>query len=157
MLQSRFTVALVATALLAGCAKNDQPPKDTTTATPVTQAAKPLTMADVAGKWQVRSTPTEGKDTTSSNYTIVATADTSPWMITFAGGTTTKSHVTLSGDSILGKTDVYTSARRKGAKVMTESVLHLKDGKLVGTVVAHYQVKTADSVLHLKLEGTRVP
>jgi hypothetical protein len=158
MSSSRLSVAIVATIVLAGCAKGDQATKDTTPpAAAMAPAPKAVTMADLAGKWQVRSVPESGKDTTPTNYTLTVPADTSAWTITFATGATTKLHPMLMGDSIMTRTDVYTSVRRKGQKVMTDGMFRLQDGKLVGSSTAHYQVKTADSVLHLKVEGTRVP
>jgi len=44
---------------------------------------------------------------------------------------------------------------RKGVKVTTHSVFRLQDGKLVGTTVARYTTKGADSVRNLRSEGTR--
>jgi hypothetical protein len=66
-----------------------------------------------------------------------------------------KNHVTVSGDSIMLKSDAYPSMRRKGKEVVTETVYHVKDGKLVGTTTAHYAKSGADSVLTLKVEGTK--
>ena len=62
---------------------------------------------------------------------------------------------TADGDSIVADAGPYESALRKGVKVTTHSVFRLKDGKLVGTTVAHYATKGADSVLNLRSEGTR--
>jgi hypothetical protein len=42
-------------------------------------------------------------------------------------------------------------------KVTTTSVYRLQGDKLVGTTVAHYQTKGADSVLHLQSMGTKGP
>jgi len=63
--------------------------------------------------------------------------------------------VDLAGDSIVADAGPYESALRKGVKVTTHSVFRLQDGKLVGTTVAHYATKGADSVLNLRSEGTR--
>ena len=66
-----------------------------------------------------------------------------------------KHHVTLSGDSIMLKSEPYASMRRKGKQVWTESVYRLENGKLVGPTVAHYAKSGADSVLRLQTEGTK--
>ena len=50
----------------------------------------------------------------------------------------------------------YESVLQKGLKVTTaQCVDRLQDGKLVGTTVAHYATKGADSVRNLRSEGTR--
>jgi hypothetical protein len=49
----------------------------------------------------------------------------------------------------------YPSVRRKGVTVSTNAVSRLQGGNLVGRSTAHYQVKTADSVLTLNSVGTR--
>ena len=40
---------------------------------------------------------------------------------------------------------------------MTESSMHLQNGKLMGTTIAHYMKAGADSVLRLRTEGTKMP
>jgi hypothetical protein len=42
-------------------------------------------------------------------------------------------------------------------KVMTEGSFKLQDGKLTGSTTAHYSKAGADSVLHLRTEGTKKP
>jgi hypothetical protein len=39
--------------------------------------------------------------------------------------------------------------------VTTNGTFRLQDGKLVGSTTAHYKTKSADSVLTLKVEGTK--
>ncbi len=65
--------------------------------------------------------------------------------------------VTVSGDSVMTMVGPYDSILRKGVKVTTEGVLHMKDGMMMGTSTAHYTVKTADSVRYLMVEATRKP
>ena len=62
---------------------------------------------------------------------------------------------TADGDSIVADASPYESVLQKGVKVTTHSVFRLQDGKLVGTTVAHYATKGADSVRNLRSEGTR--
>ena len=160
----RVGVACCAAVALVGCAKADQGAKDSAagaSAAPATAAAPPpapaLTLADVAGKWQMRSVPESGTDTSATTYVLTATADTTGWLITFPSGVKTSMHVTLSGDSIIQKTGTFASQRRKGVKVHTEGSFKLQNGKLVGTTIAHYEKTGADSVLHLRTEGTKIP
>ena len=153
-----FAVCL-SVAVLAGCAKKDNAAVDTmasdTAGTPAAPA--PINLADVAGRWNVRAVPVSG-DTTPTNSVITATANTSGWTITFPGGKPIPMRVTVDGDSIMSETGPYPSVRRKGLQVVTNGVMRLQGGNLVGTSTAHFQkTKTADSVLVLNTTGTRAP
>ena len=144
--------------LLVGCAKaKEQPAPDTTAAAaPAPPAPAPISLADVAGKWSARVMPAD-KDTTLLSYDFVATGDSSGWTFNFPNRKPVPMRiVAVAGDSIVGEAGPYESALRKGVQVTTHSVLRLQDGKLVGTVVAHY-AKSADSVRYLRLEATRAP
>jgi hypothetical protein len=44
---------------------------------------------------------------------------------------------------------------QKGVNVTTHSAMHLEGDKLVGTTVAHYDSKGADSVRNLRTSGVR--
>lgn len=163
----RVVIVTSATLLVAGCAKRDQATTDSAAGAAVTPAAatpapaapapRALSLADVAGKWQIRSVPEAGADTTTRTYVLTATADTTGWMITYPSGLKVPVHVAVSGDSVIGKTGSYASQRRKGVKVMTESSIRLQGGKLVGTTIAHYAKAGPDSVLRLHIEGTKMP
>ena len=145
----RVAIACSTSLLLASCAKSDQSTKDSAAGAAATPAAAPaaapapapapaLSLADVAGKWQVRAVPESGKDTTTTSYVLTATADTTGWVITFPSGLKVPIHVMVSGDSVISKTGTFASQRRKGVKVMTENSLKLQNGKLVGATIAHY-------------------
>ena len=149
--------------LVAACAKKEEPAKDTVAAmTPAPAPTPTLALADLAGKWQFRSVPLTGKDTSATTCvlvtsTITATADTTGWTMTNPDKVTTPLHVSVAGDSVLVTTPTFSSQRRKGVKVKTETAYRLLDGKLVGITTAHYAVAGADSVLQLRAEGTRMP
>lgn len=152
-------VALASSTLfiLAACSKNEEAAKDTTAAAAAAAPAPALNVADFAGKWAMVSTPTEGKDTSSTKYTLTATADTSGWMIEFSSGVKVPMQITVSGDSLIAKTGTFSSQRRKNVKVFTEGSFRMQDGKMVGMTTAHYEGAGADSVLHLRTEGTKIP
>jgi hypothetical protein len=161
---SRVAIACTAGLILAGCAKRDQAAKDSAAAAAAMPAPAPaptptpaISLADVAGKWRMRSVPESGKDTSPTSYVLTATADTTGWAITFPSGVKVPLHVTVSGDSVIQRTGVYPSQRRKGLKVMTEGTMKLQNGKLVGMTTAHYSTQRADSVLRLRTEGTKMP
>lgn len=152
-------------AVLAGCAKKESASADstsamasstssTTTATTTTTPA-PLNLADVAGKWNMRSVPMSG-DTSATTYVLTATANTSGWSMTFPGrATPVPVKVSVDGDSIMLAAGPYSSVRRKGVQVTTYGVARLQNGSIVGSTTAHYKVKSADSVLVLSTTGTR--
>jgi hypothetical protein len=162
-LQRSTSIALcLCAAVLAGCAKKDNAAVDTTgamasssTTTTATPAPAPVNLADVAGKWNFRSVPTSGTDTSATTYVLTATSNTSGWTITFPGRKAIPVKVTTDADSITIDAGPYPSVRRKGVQVTTHSVNRLQGGSLVGSTTAHYKVKTADSVLTLTNTGTR--
>lgn len=157
---TRIAICLCA-AVLAGCAKKDSAAVDTAgamtssgvAATPTAPA--PINLADVAGKWDVRSVPTTGTDTTATTYVLAATSNTEGWTITFPGRKPMAVNVRTDGDSIIMDAGPFPSVRRKGVQVTTNGVTRLQGGNMAGSTTAHYNVKTADSVLTLTTTMTR--
>lgn len=147
-------------AMLVGCEKpKEQPPADTTAMSapaPAPAAPAPISLADVAGKWTMRTMPADA-DTTLLTFELVAGADGSGWVFNFPKRKPVPVRVSTSGDSIVTEAGPYESVLRKGTQVTTNSVLRLKDGKLVGTTVAHYKTTGADTVRMLRVEGTKNP
>jgi hypothetical protein len=143
--------------VLVGCNKGKEEPAMDAAAMPETASAPAaISLADVAGSWTVRVMP-EDRDTTLLTYEMTAGEDPSAWTITFPGRPALASRVTVGGDSILIAAGPYESALRKGVQVTIEGVNRLEDGKLMGKVTAHYATSGADSVVHLRTEGTRAP
>lgn len=145
--------------VLVGCAKpDDQPATETAAAAgeaPVT--AGTISLADVAGKWNVRGTP-ENSDSTVVTYELVATPETSGWKTTFPNRAPIDVRVvSVAGDSIVTESGPFESVLRKGVNVTTRFVARLQDGKLVGTTVARYETTGADSVARFRIVGTRAP
>ena len=155
------SLALVALAglVVVGCAKKEKP-ADTVVAAPAPAPAPApppaITLADVAGTWNVVTK--NQADSTLVTYVLVAKPDTTGWTMTFPKRAPVAMKVlSVAGDSIVLHAGPYPSVLRKGVQVTTHSVLRLQDGKLVGATKATYNVKTADSVLMLKTEGTKAP
>lgn len=147
----RFTVVACLVAFVA-CA-----PAEQEEAADTQEAAAPaaMTLADFAGTWSMR-TMTEAGDSVLIEYQMTASEDPAGWTITFPGREPMPVAVTLDGDSLMVSLGTYPSALRADVSVTTTSVNRLVDGRLVGTFVAHYATTNADSVLHGRLEGTRV-
>ena len=143
--------------LLVACAKKDEPVTDTAmgaAAGPAPAAPAPIALADVAGKWTIVVKPETG-DSTLVTYELNATGDPTGWTLVMPGRKPVAVRVVeVAGDSIVTEAGPYPSMLRKGTNVTTHTVSRLKDGKLVGTGTAHYS-KGADSVMHVRTEGTR--
>ena len=145
-------------AILAGCGKPKvQPATDTTAvAAPAPESRAAISLADIAGKWRLRSTDEAGGNVVESDLT--ATADSLGWTVTRPNGKLVPVRiVAVGGDSIMTEAGPYESALRKGVPVRARMVLRLQEGKLVGTTEARYALKGGDSVAHRPTEATRAP
>lgn len=148
---------LCCTLVLVACEKPKEqlPAADTTAAmapAPEPAAPAPVSLADVAGKWTMRVMP-ENSDSAILTYDMVA--DSNGFTFNFPKRKPVKAKVTASGDSLIAEAGPYESMLRKGIQVKTNSVLRLKDGKLEGTTIAHYDTKGPDTVRTLRTEGTK--
>jgi hypothetical protein len=152
----RFAL-LCCAAVLAGCAQSEeQPARDTTAATAAPEPAAAISLADVAGKWKMRSTDEAGGNPVE--FELNATADTSGWTLTRPNRKPVPVRVVaVSGDSIVTEAGPFESALRKGVQIRTRTVNRLQDGKLVGTTEARYSLSGGDSVAMRPTEGTRAP
>ena len=168
-LHCRAVALLGMTAILASCTASDSKTTTDTTATATSAtstttsaaapaagaAASPLSFTDLAGTWQMRSVPESGSDTSATQSTMTATRDSTGWKSVYKNGTTLPLHVAVSGDSLIIDTSPHMSVRGRGLMTTTHSVYRREGDKLVGRSVAHYATKSADSVLTLRVEGTR--
>ena len=145
-------------AILVGCGKSEvQPARDTTAVAPATPESRAaISLADIAGKWRLRTMDEAGGNVVESELT--ATADTAGWTLTRPDRKTVPVRVVaVAGDSIITEAGPYESALRKGVQVRARMVLRLQEGKLVGTTEARYAMSGGDSVAHRSTEGTRAP
>lgn len=118
------------------------------------RAAAMLNLADVAGKWTLQ-TMAEGSDSVLVTSEVNATATTEGWTLVLPGRDPIPLHVITGGDSIVTHGGPFESVLRPGVQVTIESVMRLVNGQLEGLNVAHYQGAGADSVVRLRLRGTR--
>jgi hypothetical protein len=152
---------LCAAAVLAGCSRpqdravEEGTARDTSAAV-ATPAAATISLADIAGKWKIRSTDEAGGNVVETE--LLATADTSGWTLTGPRGKPIPVRVVeVAGDSIVTEAGPYESFLRKGVQVRTRNVSRLQNGKLVGNIEARFATGGRDSVAHRRSEGTRVP
>lgn len=143
-------VALIG--LLLACGGAEEAPSADTAAVAVAPPAA-VDLASLAGTWILRTTP-DGRDTAITSE-IVATETTEGWTMTMPGRQPVPIRVRVDGDSIMTETGPFPSVLRQGAMVTTSAVYHVRDGKLVGTVVARYGGADADSVMTGRQEATR--
>jgi hypothetical protein len=143
---------LLSTTILAACAKTEAPAP--APAEPPPAAPAPIDLTKVAGTWNLKTTPA-GSDSVLTTSVMVATADTAGWTITLPNRKPVALKVTVAGDSIMVVSGEYESVLRKGVKVFTSGTYHMVGDSLIGSVTAHYGVKTADSVRALRTAGVK--
>jgi hypothetical protein len=147
----------IALALL-GCSKPADKPADTAEAPDAAEAPAPASasLADMAGTWHV-SSKVEGSDKVVT-YDLVITDSRDGWSLKFPNRDPIPVRVVaVEGDSVVSEAGPFESVLRKGVQVRTSVVTRIKDGKLVGTNTARYDVTGPDTVAHLTFEGTRAP
>ena len=119
-------------------------------------AGRSLSLADIAGRWNVRANLESG-DTTTTKLLLTVTTDAGcsilypPNRDPIAGRV-----IALAGDSLVLEWGPYLSARRAGLKAISRDTYRLVDGRLVGHSLSHY-VTAPETVIRLRLEGTRAP
>jgi hypothetical protein len=147
----RYTALVGCVLALAACTKKEAPPAADTMA--VAPAAPAMSMASVAGMWNVNVMPV-GKDTVVTSYVLNAT-DTTNWRFVFTGRTDTiPMRVTgMSGDTLISEAGPFPSSLRKGQQVSITTKSWLQDGKLMSSVAARYPGN--DSTIMLRGEGTK--
>lgn len=145
--------------LLVGCTKAEKA-ADTAavvdTTTPAAAAAPaPISLDQVAGKWNVRILSAETGDSTLTSYVLDAKADTAGWSFKFPTGGPIAMHVvSMAGDSLVTEAGPFDSRLQKNVKVSSVVTWRLKDGKLVGAVASHYDTKPP-TTRNLIADGTR--
>jgi hypothetical protein len=144
--------------VVVACTKSDTPPAADTSAPVATEAPQaPVTLASVAGKWNV-NVMAQSSDSVVATNVATLEGDPAAWSFRFPGGPVIPiRNVTVSGDSITYEAGPFASAVRKGMKVSNRVAMTLRDGKLVGNVTARYQTTGPDSVRQFRIEGTRAP
>lgn len=143
--------ALAVSVFALACSSAEKPPAAEPAAPPPT-----FDLSAAVGTWDYLAKSATG-DTVLVKAEMTATADPAGWTILLPGRPAMPIGVTVSGDSIFTHTGPYESVLRKGVQVTTDGSLRMTNGKLVGAAMAHYSVKTADSVRMLMIEATRKP
>ncbi len=152
----RIKLLASAVILVAACTKADAPPAADTSMPMATETpVAPITVASIAGKWNVN---VMGPSSDSVMATNVATFEGDPasWSFQFPGGKAIPiRNLAVSGDSITYEAGPFASAVKKGMQVSNRVAVTLRDGSMFGNVIARYQTTGPDSVLHFRIMGTR--
>jgi hypothetical protein len=158
----RSAILFCSVAMLAGCSKPDN--RDTGTSGADTgisagtkaASAPAVTLDDFAGKWKTRATDETGAFMGEAE--LLATADTSSWTLTFPKRKPIPLRVVaIAGDSIVTEAGPNGSTGGNSAQMRSRAVYRLQDGKLVATLEARYTMAGRDSVVRLRIAGTREP
>ncbi len=154
----RRSALLCCAILLVGCAKTDTAADSTMAVDSAIPAATmepaPISLQQVAGKWDVRIMAETG-DSTLTTYVLDAKPETAGWSFTFPNRAPIPMHVmAVAGDSIVTEAGPFDSQLQKGVKVHSVVTWRLQDGKLMGAIVSHYETKPP-STRNLRAEGTR--
>src|SRR5688572_32078498 len=146
-------VPLFAALLLLACAQ--EATEETTDEAADTTAVEEISLADLAGTWNMRTTSTNPADTTVNEYQIVI--DEASWTLIFPDRDPVPATVVVDGDNIITDSEPFESVRIPGTMVTTHTVFHMEGDRLVGDVTATWQMAAGDSVAQLRTEGTRAP
>ncbi|HMA40502.1 MAG TPA: ABC transporter substrate-binding protein [Gemmatimonadales bacterium] len=122
-----------------------------------TRTAATLSLADVAGRWNVRAVPETGQ-AVATWFVLNASADTTGWTVRYAPNREPipVRVIAVAGDSLVLESAPYLSARRPGLKAVSRDVYRLVGSRLVGYSVGRY-LTSPEVVLRLRLEGTPAP
>ena len=148
---------------IVACAKTDREEAARDSAGGMADTAAPaapsLSLADIAGTWNVTAKPESGPDTSTTLYTLKTTADTAGWTITFPNRPqpVPVRVVAVQGDSVVTEAGPFQSVRRRNVQVTTRNVLRKEGDRLVGSTRARHASTGADTVLVLRTEATRAP
>ena len=144
---------LFAALLLMGCAQ--EATEEAIDEAADTTAVEGISLADLAGTWNMRTTSTDPADTLVNEYQIVV--DDASWTMLFPDRDPVSATAVVDGDNIITDSEPFESVRLPGTMVTTHTVFHLEGDRLVGDVTATWQMASGDSVGQLRSEGTRAP
>lgn len=146
----RFLPAVAAVALMA-CA---QEAEEATEEAADTTAVAGISLANLAGTWNIRTTPLDSDSTLVEGQ---ITIDDAGWTLHLPDRDPIPNTVTVEGDSVITDSEPFESVLRPGTTVTTHAVYRVEGDRLVGVLTAHYVTSGADSVAQLRIEGTRAP
>lgn len=112
-----------------------------------------VTVTDFAGTWQTMAMLEGTPDPVPT--TMTGSADGSEWMMMLEGRDPVALTASISGDSLILVSDTYESVLRDGVTVSTRTAGVLRDGQIVGKMIATYQTPEGEEVVTGTFESTR--
>jgi hypothetical protein len=144
---------LFAVLFLLGCAQETT--EEATDEAADTTAVEGISLADLAGTWNMTTTSTDPSDTFVNEYQLVI--DDAGWTLHYPDRDPVPATAVVEGETIVTDAGPFESVRMPGTMVTTHTVFHLEGDRLVGDVTATWQTAAGDSVAQLRTEGTRAP
>lgn len=139
--------------VLAGCARETT--EEATDEAADTTAVEGISLADLAGTWNMTTTSTDPSDTVTNEYQVVV--DDAGWTLHFPDRDPVPATAVIEGETIVTDAGPFESVRMPGTMVTTHTVFRMEGDRLVGDVTATWQTAAGDSVGQLRTEGTRAP
>ena len=134
----RRHLVLAALAVVA-CSKGEAPADSAAAAAPAPPPTPAITAADLTGTWDMK-TMLMDRDSVVATSELIATGTTDGWTMKVPQQTKAVpiASVAIAGDSVVTQTGEFNSALRKGQKVTSHTISHLKNGQLTGVTHARY-------------------
>jgi hypothetical protein len=152
----RAIPSLLLVTLIAACAPKDAEPTPEAPASEATAASAPAgTPADFAGTWNLTATMDGVADPIQS--TMQGTTDFASWTMTLPGRDPVTLEVAMHGDSLVTESLEYESILRAGVMVTVRTASVVKDGMMMGNMVATYRTATGEEKVAGTIHGTRAP
>lgn len=115
-------------------------------------AAAPA-IADFAGTWN--STVVLEGTADPVPAVLNSSPDGTAWTLNLQGRDPISATVSMSGDSLITVSEPYPSVLRDGVTVTVRTAAVMRDGDLVGKVMATYQTPDGNEVVNGTIRGTR--
>jgi hypothetical protein len=144
----RVLTAILYTLILVACGARDEEPAAGTEAVAATTS-----LAQFAGTWSNMVT-LEGVDEPVPS-TLAGSAAGDDWTMSLPDRDSIAVRVHMKGDSLIGQSAEYESILRAGVMVDVRTASVLRDGGLVGNVVATYRTPNGEEQVRGTMRGTR--
>jgi hypothetical protein len=115
----------------------------------------PPTLADFAGRWNAVSYLEGVPDSVASS--LIATGTAEGWQLLLPDRDPLPMQVWMQGDSLIAVSEQYPSILQKGVMVQLRNAGVLRDGEMVGTLLATYDSTGGQQVVKGTFRARRAP
>jgi hypothetical protein len=145
----RVLTAVLCALILVGCGRRDEEPAPGAEAVAATSS-----MAQFAGTWSNMVTLEGVNELVPSTMSGSAAGD--DWTMSLRDRENIAVRTHLKGDSLIGQSAEYESILQPGVMVDVRTASVLRDGGLIGNVVATYRTTNGEQQVRGTIRGTRV-